>query len=100
MMRFIIKRLLREVLVWSHLNHRNVAAFYGLDFSGVNLEKLVNADVTDYHSEKGLQVPGLVSPFLDFGILKFVAERPDLREVCVSVLDLGHFFFTKRIQGH
>lgn len=89
------------MLVWSLLNHRNVAAFYGLDFSGVNLEKLVNADVTDCLPGMELQIPGLVSPYLDFGILEYVAARPDRREVCVSVLNISdHTFLTERIKGY
>lgn len=81
----VIQRLLREVLVWSNLHHRNVAAFCGLDFSETNVEQLVALDALDSDPKRELRIPGLVSLYLRYSILEYVTRHPELREACVRL---------------
>ncbi|KAF9449352.1 kinase-like protein [Macrolepiota fuliginosa MF-IS2] len=88
-----VTRLLREVVVWSVLNHCNVATFLGLDFSDTNVKQLMvmdaSTDAPDHDLTRGLRMPGLVSPHLKWGILEYVKGRPNRREACVTDLARG-----------
>ncbi|KAJ3574387.1 hypothetical protein NP233_g1799 [Leucocoprinus birnbaumii] len=95
-----ITRLLREILSWRHLHHPNIASFHGLDFSSANVDLIQSIDLSNQDPSRQLRLPGLISPYIEYAVLEYVALFPHERFNCVKGLAKGLTYIHQNLIVH